>query len=622
MAVRSLCGVLSASTDRLRSIPFLFSWIIILAVLINHGYCRHPSTARNGAKLTCTHSLRDITFNRSVHIPDKVIPGSPGQLCSSGEATCCTQSMENQLVELSAKEYQMLQHKAIDPLRSLFISRTNKFDEFFKALLNNSYNDLHTMFVKTYGLLYQQNAVIFSKLFATLNSYYRGHDVDLKDTLMAFFVNLLKKMYELINSQYQMSEHHLECVGSHMKSLHPFMDIPKKLSSRVKQSFIVARTFVQGLSIGRDVIITVSKLEPSQACMRRMAEMMHCQKCQQFPHKKPCTNYCIKTIQACQPYHKQFNEVWNAYIKSLEQITQLLHGPFNIEAVINPINVKISGAIMTFQNRAKAVTEQAKDKCGHPSVRVRRQADVSRFDWSTTKRNPKRPITAAGTSIHRLVRDIIDKVKIAKDFWVNVPYFVCKDAKLASGMSPDPKYKVAMGNMSSVTAVTPDDDDDCWANKGKDSDWTTVDSDDDNMSEESDPEMRKMKTTLDYQMAQLRSMTAKLQDAFNGEDVESLINDIYGSGDSSGSDDLSGSGSGDRRDDDDDDGISYKRDNEHASTTDGYYFASTTRSNRNLKPKHNLESSAAPTTTTTLLPSLTIVSLAITAHLYNYPIIF
>lgn len=116
------------------------------------------------------------------------------------------------------------------------------------------------MFVKTYGLLYQQNAVIFSRLFATLHHYYRGNDVDLKEALMSFFVSLLKKMYQLINSQHQLNERYLECVGSQMKSLQPFLDIPKKLSQHVKRSFIVARTFVQGLSIGRDVIINVSKV--------------------------------------------------------------------------------------------------------------------------------------------------------------------------------------------------------------------------------------------------------------------------------------------------------------------------------------------------------------------------
>ncbi|CAI9736697.1 glypican-6-like [Octopus vulgaris] len=602
MAARSPCPVLP---DRLKPL----CWIII-AVLISHGYCRTPSKSQTSS---CRQSFHEITFNRS-HVPDSPILGDAGQLCSSGGLTCCTKGMESQLVELSAKEYQTLQHKAIEPLRSLFTSRTNKFDEFFKALLNNSYNDLHTMFVKTYGLLYQQNAVIFSRLFATLHRYYRGYDVDLKEALMSFFVSLLKKMYQLINSQQQLSERYLECVGSQMKSLQPFLDIPKKLSQHVKRSFIVARTFVQGLSIGRDVIINVSKIEPTKRCARSLAQMMYCQRCNQVPHKKPCTNYCMKTIEACQPYHKQFNDVWNAYIHALEKITQQLNGPFNIESVIDPINVKISDAIMSFQNKAAAVTEQASAKCGHPSSRVPRHADNMVhekfvYEWPS-KKNLKRPITAAGTSLDRLVRDITDKVKIAYDFWINVPYFVCKES-LSSRGAPVSKYQVTLGNLSSVTAMTPNEEN-CWSANGKDSDWSVMLKDETDLSEDSDPELKQMKTVISYQMTQLRSITMKLEDAYNGEDVESLINDIYGSGDSSGYDDLSGSGSGDHEDD----SITYKENNEHQSNTDGYYFASTTPRTKSFRPAPDDRSSARAPHWSVAVLSLVFTSQLLYTHLF------
>lgn len=52
-----------------------------------------------------------------------------------------------------------------------------------------------------------------------------------------------------------------------------------------------------------------------------------------------------------------------------------------------------------------------------------------------------KPTTAAGTSLDRLVRDIKDKVKTAKDFWIQLPYSVCNDEKIAA---------------------QPDKDDQCW----------------------------------------------------------------------------------------------------------------------------------------------------------------
>lgn len=52
-----------------------------------------------------------------------------------------------------------------------------------------------------------------------------------------------------------------------------------------------------------------------------------------------------------------------------------------------------------------------------------------------------KPTTAAGTSLDRLVRDIKDKVKTAKDFWIQLPYSVCNDDDIAA---------------------QPDNDDECW----------------------------------------------------------------------------------------------------------------------------------------------------------------
>ena len=52
----------------------------------------------------------------------------------------------------------------------------------------------------------------------------------------------------------------------------------------------------------------------------------------------------------------------------------------------------------------------------------------------------RQQITAAGTNLDRLVRDIKEKVQQAKDFWVQLPYTICN------------------GDI----AAQPDLDEDCW----------------------------------------------------------------------------------------------------------------------------------------------------------------
>jgi hypothetical protein len=59
-------------------------------------------------------------------------------------------------------------------------------------------------------------------------------------------------MFQLLNVQHKFDDNYLKCVTSKMDQLKPFGDVPQKLSSQVKRSFIAARTFVQGLAIGRD----------------------------------------------------------------------------------------------------------------------------------------------------------------------------------------------------------------------------------------------------------------------------------------------------------------------------------------------------------------------------------
>lgn len=125
------------------------------------------------------------------------------------------------------------------------------------------------MFVRTYGLLYRENAEIFTSLFKDLLDYYKGTDNSLTDTLNSFFKTLLKRMIQLLNPTHEFNEKYLQCLSSKMKDLKPFGDVPMKLSSQVKRSFIAARTFVQGLAIGRDVIAVVAKVHLNKSIMPR-----------------------------------------------------------------------------------------------------------------------------------------------------------------------------------------------------------------------------------------------------------------------------------------------------------------------------------------------------------------
>ena len=58
-------------------------------------------------------------------------------------------------------------------------------------------------------------------------------------------------------------------------------------------------------------------------------------------------------------YDNDINELYYSwYADELMKVADRLEGPFNIEAVVDPIDVKISDAIMNFQENSETVSEK------------------------------------------------------------------------------------------------------------------------------------------------------------------------------------------------------------------------------------------------------------------------
>jgi len=54
---------------------------------------------------------------------------------------------------------------------------------------------------------------------------------------------------------------YLGCIGDRSGELEPFGDVPQKLGVQVKRALIAARAFNQGLSVGADVISSLSRVQ-------------------------------------------------------------------------------------------------------------------------------------------------------------------------------------------------------------------------------------------------------------------------------------------------------------------------------------------------------------------------
>lgn len=459
-------------------------------------------------------------FNKN-DAPLHEINGDHLKICPQGY-TCCSQEMEEKYSLQSKDDFKSVVSEQCNHLQAVFASRYKKFDEFFKELLENAEKSLNDMFVKTYGRLYMQNSEVFKELFKELKHYYVVGNVNLEEMLNDFWARLLERMFRLVNSQYHFTDEYLECVSKYTEQLKPFGDVPRKLKLQVTRAFVAARTFAQGLAVARDVVGKVSVVNPTAQCTHALLKMIYCSHCQGLVTVKPCYNYCSNIMRGCLANQGDLDIEWNNFIDAMLMVAERLEGPFNIESVMDPIDVKISDAIMNMQENSVQVSQKVFQGCGPPKPlpagRISRSISESAFSARFRPYHPEeRPTTAAGTSLDRLVTDVKEKLKQAKKFWSSLPSNVCNDERMAAGN----------GN-----------EDDCWNGKGK-SRYLFAVTGNGLANQGNNPEVQvntsKQDTLILRQIMALRVMTSKMKNAYNGNDVDFFDISDENSGEGSGS---------------------------------------------------------------------------------------
>ncbi|XP_015240629.1 PREDICTED: glypican-6-like isoform X2 [Cyprinodon variegatus] len=473
------------------------------------------SKARSCSEVRQAYSAKGFSL---LHAPHQEISGEHLRVCPKGY-TCCTSEMEDKLSQQSKHELEIMVENSSYNMRTTFISRHKKFDEFFLELLDNSEKSLNSMFTKTYGKLYMQNSEVFQDLFTELKRYYTGGNVNLEEMLNDFWSRLLERMFQLLNSQYHFTDDYLECVTKYTDQLKPFGDVPRKLKAQVTKAFIAARTFVQGLMVGREVANRVAKVNIVPACVRALTQMLYCPYCRGMPGLKPCHNYCYNVMRGCLANQADLDTEWNLFIDAMLAVADRLVGPVNIEAVIEPIDIKISEAIMTMQDNSMQVSAKVFQECGQPkpssvgrSARGISDSFGSRYRPFTPE---QRPTTAAGTSLDRLVIDIKDKLLESKRFWSKLPDDICAESKLSAS-----------------------DEEQCWNSHTKGRYFPEVVKEG-LTNQVNNPEVildiTRPDTLIRQQIMTLRVMTNKLKNAYNGNDISFQDSSDEGSSSGSGS---------------------------------------------------------------------------------------
>lgn len=173
-------------------------WIIFIIILHFHIIFGNNLFSNNTRNNDCT-SVFHILKSRGIdiEIPRQPLNDVVLRYCElSSDGSCCTYNIETKLALLSKINFEKSTKESIGKLHSILNQKAQKFNEIFTQLLMESKKEFHAMFKRTYGIIYEQNAYVFSDFFNELETYFiRGKLILLKQWihfLILFIKNYLQ----------------------------------------------------------------------------------------------------------------------------------------------------------------------------------------------------------------------------------------------------------------------------------------------------------------------------------------------------------------------------------------------------------------------------------------------
>lgn len=223
--------------------------------------------------------------------------------------------------------------------------------------MSESQRNLDSMFQKTYSVHYTKNSYVFKDLYKSLQQYINGSELELKVKFDTFFSNLHEKIYVMSKVWLDFDERYKNCIRDKTLSIQPFGEKQTRITYQTIRAFEASRMFLQGLKEGMEVTLKLLDIPVHDQCKIAFMKMTQCSICSGVNlNMKPCSNYCLNVMKGCYAYIFMIQGRWNRYITSMINLAGKLEGPFNLEALVVPLGVKISEAIMTFQDNQRNIT--------------------------------------------------------------------------------------------------------------------------------------------------------------------------------------------------------------------------------------------------------------------------
>ncbi|XP_018410336.1 PREDICTED: glypican-1 [Nanorana parkeri] len=475
----------------------------------------HWAAGDTGSKAKSCESVRQVYNARGFSltgVPQSEISGEHLRICPQGY-TCCTSEMEENFANISKLEFDNSLRESSLSIQGLLISQNRNFDRYFQDLLNKSEQTLLDTFPNRYGELYSQNdGKIFRDLYSELRQYYRGSGVNLEEALTEFWSHLLERVFKSQSPQVTFSYEYLDCLAKQYDQLKPFGDIPREMKLKATRAFIAARSFVQGLAAAADIVKKVTQVPMSKECTREVMKLMYCPLCRGHATTKLCDNYCWNVMQGCLANQADLDSEWRNLIESLMLVAGKFNGAVGVEYIVGTIHIKISDAIIYMQENKDLITNKVFKSCGNP----KKGGKTPKADERRRKGKAVQEDKSIVPSMENLVIDVKATLSDIQDYWISLPSMFCNEKTIAGQGNEDKCW-----NGMARARYMPERMGSGLANQIN--------------NPEIDVDITKPDMTIRQQIMQLKIMTNRLRNAYNGNDVD--FQDT--------SDDISGSGSGD-----------------------------------------------------------------------------
>ncbi|MBN3295392.1 GPC5 protein, partial [Amia calva] len=409
----------------------LFLWLLWAAVL---GLSAEgPASCDEVRKV---FQLRQIGPVKS--LPETPRPGSDLQVCISKNLTCCTKKMEERYQVAARQDIQHLLQTSSSSLKFLISRNVAAFQETFETLIRQAENYTNTLFRTTYRDMAVEAAGSVKELFTDIGLFVLGSEVSVEEFISRFFDSLFPLVYNrLINPDLtDIALDYAECIRMARRDLNAFGNIPKLAVGQLVRSMLPGRVFLQALNLGIEVINTTDHLQYTKECKRALLKMQYCPHCQGLTQSKPCMGYCLNVIRGCLANMAEIDSHWREYIRSLEEVSNSMHGTYDIEQVLLNLHSLVNDAVMHAQMNGPKLSLQIHKMCGHPNRQSAQSSSGFPLENSRDFLTLKAPQRDTEETLATKRREFINSLRLYRTFYGALADQLCvSELASADGLS-------------------------------------------------------------------------------------------------------------------------------------------------------------------------------------------